>query len=66
MWPQNSSNALSLSRSSEIILTHHLSGRSQVADRPWRRNELLTKCFPTKYHSMDIYSLHTLGAQAVQ
>lgn len=27
-WPQNSSTALSLSRSSEIILTHHLAGRS--------------------------------------
>lgn len=65
MWPQSSSNALSLSRSSEIILTHQLTGRS-FRLRQWRRNETLTKCVPTQNHSMDICPLYTLRAQNTQ
>lgn len=53
LWPQSSSNVLSLSRSSEINPTHHLAGKSSRL-RLWRGNETLTKCFLRKYNSMDI------------
>lgn len=65
MWPQSSSNASSLSRSSEINLKHHLAGKSS-RHRLWRGKEPLTKCFPLKYRSVDICPLLTLGAQITQ
>lgn len=65
MQPQSSSNASSLSRSSEINLTHHLAGKSSRL-RLWRGNKPLTKCFPLKYCSDDICPLLTLWAQITQ
>lgn len=65
MWPQSSSNASSLSGSSEIKLAYHLAGKSSRL-RLWRGNEPLTKCFPLQCHSMGVCPLLTPRARITQ